>query len=444
MATISDRWLRSQLNKNRDKIEEKNHNGVLVRISRTGVIAFYFRYRLDGKQHRYGLGTYPHFSLAEAVNKRSEILKLIEQGIDPKTQKEIDKTQRSNSMYFGYLFAEWYREHQDKGRANDFARKRAVENHIFPVFENIPVGQITYTMMYDHLEALAKKVPAQTKDVISVLKKFWRYLLRKAYVNYPSIFESISSKEMGAVANKGKRILSPEDLRYAWKAFERPTWISPLNRGVSKICLLTGCRYGEFQSSGSFEYDRDSATWTKKRHKTVDKTEIPIIRPLAPIAQEVFENCIEFVGDSNSFWEKKNITENKREYSSLSDICIQHVKFIRKRLNFDIESFSLHDLRRTCRTYMEALSEFGLVNPKVPKLALGHVTNGVESVYNLWQYSDSIRSGYAVYERFVTHILESKENNLRVLLQTFAQQEKQKDQVINMNEIKQLKIVDSL
>lgn len=64
---INDKQLKAWLSSPPDKtIEQVIGNGLAVRISKTGVISFYFRYRDNGKDKRITVGNYPVITLKMA------------------------------------------------------------------------------------------------------------------------------------------------------------------------------------------------------------------------------------------------------------------------------------------------------------------------------------------------------------------------------------------
>ena len=64
---LTELWLKSQLNKPREQVEEHaDRDAMSVRISKKGKIVFQLRYRFAGKAERLDLGTYPHLSLKDA------------------------------------------------------------------------------------------------------------------------------------------------------------------------------------------------------------------------------------------------------------------------------------------------------------------------------------------------------------------------------------------
>ncbi|VFS61405.1 Uncharacterised protein [Kluyvera cryocrescens] len=55
-------------------------------------------------------------------------------------------------------------------------------------------------------------------------------------------------------------------------------------------------------------------------------------------------------------------------------------------------NFTIHDLRRTARTHLEALG----VNPIVAERCLNHRIKGVEGIYNRHQYLNERREALAM------------------------------------------------
>ncbi len=65
--------------------------GLFVLIRPNGSKAWQFRYRYMGKEKLLSIGTYPIVSLADARKKRDEAKVLLSDGIDPSTQKQINR-----------------------------------------------------------------------------------------------------------------------------------------------------------------------------------------------------------------------------------------------------------------------------------------------------------------------------------------------------------------
>ncbi len=73
----------------RDNSADPGLRGFGVQVSAAGAKTFYVEYSFGGRRgHFYRLGSYPGMSLAEARNRCREVRKLLDDGIDPKTELE--------------------------------------------------------------------------------------------------------------------------------------------------------------------------------------------------------------------------------------------------------------------------------------------------------------------------------------------------------------------
>ena len=437
MAKLTDKWLRAKLNKISDKESTVTHNGVIVRISRTGKITFGFRYRFNAQRKKISLGSYPEISLADAVNTKNEALRLISQDKDPAIEKKKIKLSYSSDNSFSCFFEYWYRNVYLIGRVEDSRKKRAIEVHFYPIFADLPVKHITYSMVMRLLREKAQIIPVMTKVMISMMKQFWRWLAEENHIDGMPIFEAVSAAKIGAVAKHSDRILDPDEIRLFWSATTRAR-LSQKVASIGQICLLTGCRYHEFQLTGKHDYDIETGTWTIQKHKTVAKIKKPIVRIIGSHAQKIMEQTLNTISSNETIWlyeEGKNCGQGR---TTLSYISRGHIFYIKNKLHRDIPSFSLHDLRRTCRSLMTGLSAYGLVHADAPRLALGHVLTGVDKVYNQWDYTDLLREAYEVYEELIMYILSSEICDMKEAVKSFVKfyRENKQNQPNNVVDIK--------
>lgn len=80
--------------------------GPYLTIAASGSRLWYFRYRLDGKESRLSLGTYPHVTLTEARERRDAARKLLSAGINPSQQRKSEKI--CNKHTFKELAISWH------------------------------------------------------------------------------------------------------------------------------------------------------------------------------------------------------------------------------------------------------------------------------------------------------------------------------------------------
>ena len=81
-------------------------NGLYLRLRPNGTKSWIFRYNLDRKSYKIGLGIYPAISL-KAVRKKAFLLQEdITAGNNPKIEKEKQKDAATNT--FGAIESDWY------------------------------------------------------------------------------------------------------------------------------------------------------------------------------------------------------------------------------------------------------------------------------------------------------------------------------------------------
>ncbi len=77
--------------KNAKTGEHADGNNLYLRVSDTGAKSWVFRFQLDGKRRKMGLGSLDALPLAEARAKAAAFRVLVKQNIDPLDLKQADK-----------------------------------------------------------------------------------------------------------------------------------------------------------------------------------------------------------------------------------------------------------------------------------------------------------------------------------------------------------------
>jgi integrase len=80
---------------------------------------------------------------------------------------------------------------------------------------------------------------------------------------------------------------------------------------------------------------------------------------------------------------------------------------VRHRARFEqagIKQFSLHDLRRTCRTNLSRLK----VKPHIAEAVLGHAKKKIHGTYDTWAYLDEKRAALDLWAQHLEQLKASK------------------------------------
>lgn len=93
---LTDTKLRKALGKKRDQIEViSDAHGLNVRLSTSGSITFFYRYRWNGKAAQLTIGDYPTTSLSQARERRQQFRARLTEGLDPRRQTVLEKQKKS-------------------------------------------------------------------------------------------------------------------------------------------------------------------------------------------------------------------------------------------------------------------------------------------------------------------------------------------------------------
>lgn len=118
--------------------------GLYLEVTPGGSKLWRWKYRIDGKENRYALGSYPELSLKEAREKVESARKLVKQGLHPAQQKRLDrlKSAHEQSNTFEAVATEWLAL-KDWEEITKNRRLSLLKRVVFPTIGHLPVKQIT-------------------------------------------------------------------------------------------------------------------------------------------------------------------------------------------------------------------------------------------------------------------------------------------------------------
>lgn len=121
-------------------------NGLYLEVSPTGGKWWRLKYRIDGKEKRLSLGTYPDVSLKDARDRRDEARKLMASGIDPGEHRKATKAARAerSANSFEVIGREWFEKNRPTWAASHADKIiRRLENDVFPWLGGKAIAEIT-------------------------------------------------------------------------------------------------------------------------------------------------------------------------------------------------------------------------------------------------------------------------------------------------------------
>jgi integrase len=323
------------------------------------------------------IGDYPAMSLVQA--RGIEDLRC---GIDPKTkEKELRREQeRQRANTFASVFAVFEGDHLATLRTGkDIAG--VIKKHVFPLWAEWPIATIKRTDANALVRALRKGTPIMANRLLAYLKKFFSWAVDQEFIEAsPAAAIKSPTKECAR-----DRFLSEKEVSAFWQACGG---LGVYGR-CFKLMLVTGARLSEVGGMTWREVDLAARLWTLPQERTKANRAHEI--PLSNIALDILGECPrlgEFIFTSS---------RGKRPISAWSRAKID----LDRALGAEVADWHLHDLRRSCATY---LARCGVDRIVISKL-LNHSEPGITGIYDRHRYEREKRAALDRWGERLTEIV---------------------------------------
>lgn len=257
-------------------------NGLYLEVSPSGGKWWRLKYRLDGKEKRLSLGTYPDTSLKMARERREAARTLIAEGVDPSAERKAKKAKQAVAAddCFETIAREWWKSWANTRTAKHADQVlRRLESDVFPAIGALPVSKIKAPMLL----ALAKKVEARgandlARRAYQVTGQVLRYAVGHGFIDHNP---AASVRPSDVLKPKIERNLARVDPR------EVPELLRKIEiydgyirtRLAMKLMALTFVRTTELIAARWEEFDLEAKQWRIPAERM--KMKAPHIVPLS-------------------------------------------------------------------------------------------------------------------------------------------------------------------
>lgn len=386
MGKLSDiqikTWLRSQ-----ERFEGRSDGNGLYLCYRKefSIPKWRFRYSYGGKARAMWIGSYGDLSLAKARERARELSARVALGYDVAGEKQERKAstlakieKEKNARRVSDLALEYY-EKQIVGRWKhpDILRRR-IEKDINPHIGNIKVEDVKPGDIDIMLQSIVQRgAPTIANDVLRWIKRIFNYGIKRHYlsVNPAAAFDN---NDAGGQEKSRDRFLSKEEIALLFRSMKIAKGFSRQNEITFKLLLILCCRKMELCAARWEDFDLDAGIWHLKNTKNGDNLDIPLSSLAIKWLQELKDLSL------NSDWvlPARKIQDRMIPHIAESTLPVALAKL--KPHMGNIENFTIHDFRRTARTYLASLG----IDPVVAERCLNHRIKGVEGIYNRHHYFD--------------------------------------------------------
>jgi len=395
---LTDTWLKGQHRKVRNEPEEfADRDGLSVRLSCKGKIVFQMRFRLSGKLARCSLGVYPKTTLAEARAKNERLRKLLEEeGRDPRVvlQLQKDAVRHADADTLSGLFYDFYAKVAVKQKPAHAEIRRSFEIHVLPRYGTFPSKEVTLHHWLELLEELVVRVPSIADRILTNAKQMLRWAVRRKRLDYNPLADITAKSDLLILKKRAKRALNDDEFVRVWNAVDR-SHVRPRNKLYIKLCAIYGSRHTELRKAKKVHVDLLNKIWTvpPENHKTGQKTNEAILRPITPEIEPLFREALAWSPPESELLFPAYGRGTKMR-SSQTHLCwsINLTLWLRKHEGYKMDHWSLKALRKTARTNWSTITQ-----PHIGEIMLGHALPGTWGIYDLHDYLAEQASAYSAW-----------------------------------------------
>ena len=245
--------------------------GLYLSIAKVGSKSWVMRLRIEGKRTDKGLGGYPSVSLSAARKIADANRVAVAEGRNPWDKAERDRMARAAGLDHIPTFADAARKlHKDKVAAGEISSDKharnwiqMLERHVFPLFADTPVTEISQREVKDFLERLGPTLTETARRLRFRMREIFDDCIESEYItdnpagdgirasvrrwsrqNKVQHFEALPYDQMPGVVDK---ILHSQGMRET--------------RLALAFVVLTAARSGEVRGARWDEIDLDARTW---------------------------------------------------------------------------------------------------------------------------------------------------------------------------------------
>ena len=333
--------------------------GFGVRVTAGGAKSFIMNFRVQRREHRYTIGTYPDWPVLRAVREARTVRQRIDRGENPLADRAPTPAARTVADILDDFIA----RHVSKlrsARMIESALRRLVLPHIGKVaIDDLRRSHVA--AMLDRIEDTAG--PGAADRARAYLRKgmAWHAERDDAF-NLTAVFVRVRPR-LDPKLSARTRVLSDDEIHALWPA------LGGTFGALVKTLLLTGQRRDEVAHMTRGELGTDGV-WAIPAERY--KTGRPNFVPLSPAVRAIIEaqpklNTCDYVFPSRT------------GRTPLSGFGKAKAKLDRA---VPLSNWTLHDLRRTAKTLMVREG----VRPDISERVLGHAIAGVEATYDRHDY----------------------------------------------------------
>ncbi len=375
-------------------------NGLYIRLRETDKSpVFFFRFKLAGVENKIILGHYPILSLTEARKQSRAYRVNLESGKNPaaiKREKKLETAAKAlaekSASTVGELVDDFFKRNIDDKCITAFGIRQRVDKHLIPAIGAIKIEAVKPMHISKMLDDIL--APVVANKILSITKRIFNHAIKRHTID-SNPAAAFDNSDAGGKVDARSRFLSESEIIELFKAMSASEKFSHHHYLTTKLLFLIGCRKSELLKAQRIDFDLINAEWIMSLD---NKTKAPITIPLSAPAIEILKELMQYHVDDSAYLFPAMGTRVSKSASICHTYLNTPIKDYVYPLMTDVESFTIHDLRRTMRTHLTG--SLG-VNRFVAERCLNHKIAGMEGVYDGGDYLPERRAALEKWADFL-------------------------------------------
>ena len=384
------------LGKNDHFVWDDDMPGFGVRL-RGNTARWVVQYRVGAQQRRESLGDVRKVELEAARKIARQRFAQVELGTDPAAERaKAREAEAAEKLTLEKVAERYLAAKVDVVRPNTYAQAKLHLEEYWKPLGKRPIDSIKRADVAARLhELVAERGRTAAARARGNLSALFGWAMREGLCDANPVLNTNDPAE-GIEARD--RVLSDAELAIVWRACQDDDF-----GRIVKLLVLTGCRREEIGGLKWSEIDLETGVMTipgsrTKNHKTHVLNLPPIALDILRAAPKREDRKFVFGGGSTGF--------NAWSYATAA----MHVRIVQSE-GRTLPHWTLHDLRRTCRTGMGKLG----IAPHIAERVLNHIKGGVEAIYDRHRYEADIKSALEIWANHVLAVAEGRDSKITAL-----------------------------
>jgi integrase len=272
-------------------IKLSDSGGLYLLIAPHGSKLWRLAYRFGGKQKTLAIGAYPTVTLKAARDKREEAKRLLANGIDPSTQRRLDKQIKSTGNTFKAVAEEVLAKQEKEKRADaTLTKKRWLLDFAYPALGDRPIAEITALEVLSVLRQVEARGRYETaRRLRSTCGMVFRYAVATGRTERDPSADLRGALTSPKVSHRAA-IVDPVGIGALLRAIDGYDGLS-VTKAALRLAPLVFVRPGELRHAEWAEFDLAAAEWRipaakmkmRRAHRVpLSRQALEILRDLQP------------------------------------------------------------------------------------------------------------------------------------------------------------------